>query len=226
MPDVSSQKRVHDMLLGPLERPALRWLAEHTPQRMTPDTLTLIGIAGSITILVGYYLSRFSAGFLWLATLGFIINWYGDSLDGTLARHRKIERPRFGFFVDHTVDAFSQVMVFLGLGFSPYVRLDVATLALVGYLLMSIVAYVHAFVTGTFRISYARIGPTEMRVIAVLINAAVFFFGNPSFNLVERSITLFDALVMVIAIVLMVAFAVTSLRYAYSLVGIDHEPHA
>ena len=224
MPDVSSQRRVHDMLLGRFERPALQWLARHTPQRMTPDTMTMIGILGSIVILAGYSLCRFSPAFLWLATLGFIINWYGDSLDGTLARYRKIERPRFGFFVDHTVDAFSQVMIFLGLGFSPYVRLDIATLALVGYLLMSIVAYVHAFVTGTFRISYARIGPTEMRVIAILINLAVFLFGNPGFTLLQRTITLFDAAVMIIAIALMVAFAVTSLRYASSLIGVDSSP--
>ncbi|MFN2148148.1 MAG: CDP-alcohol phosphatidyltransferase family protein [Anaerolineales bacterium] len=226
MPDVSSQRRVHDMLLGPLERPALQWLARHTPRRMTPDTMTLIGILGSIVIFVGYALCRFSPAYLWLASVGFVLNWYGDSLDGTLARYRKIERPRFGFFVDHTVDAFSQVMVFLGLGFSPYVRLDIAALGLVGYLLMTIVAYVHAFVTGTFRISYARIGPTEMRLIAVLINAAVFFFGNPSFNLLQRSITLFDAAVMIIAVALMVAFAVTSLRYASSLVGIDSTPES
>jgi archaetidylinositol phosphate synthase len=226
MPDVSSQDRVHNMLLGPLEKPALQWLARHTPARMTPDTMTLIGILGSIIILVGYSLSRFSPAYLWLATFGFVINWYGDSLDGTIARYRKIERPRFGFFVDHTVDAFSQVMIFLGLGFSPFVRLDIAALALVGYLLMSIVAYVHAFVTGTFRISYARIGPTEMRVIAVLINTAVFFFGNPSFTFLRRSITVFDAAVIIIAIALMSAFAVTSLRYATSLVGIDSSPEA
>ena len=224
MPDVSSQRRVHDMLLGPLERPVLQWLVRHTPQRMTPDTMTLIGILGSIIILAGYSLCRLSPAFLWLATFGFVINWYGDSLDGTLARYRKIERPRFGFFVDHTVDAFSQVMVFLGLGFSPYVRLDIAALGLVGYLLMTIVAYVHAFVTGTFKISYARIGPTEMRLIAVLINAAVFFFGNPSFLFLQRSVTLFDAAVLIIAVALMIAFAVTSLRYGSSLVGIDSTP--
>lgn len=221
MPDVSTQKRVHNMLLGRFERPALQWLARHTPARMTPDWLTGIGIVGSILVFTGYTLTHFSPHFLWLATFGFIINWYGDSLDGTLARYRKIERPRFGFFVDHTVDAFSQVMVFLGLGFSPYVRLDIATLALVGYLLISIVLYIYAYVTGIFKISYARIGPTEMRVIAILINLVVYFFGNPSFTLFERSLTLFDSVVMVIAIALMLAYAITSLRYVFSLAGID-----
>ena len=223
MPDVSTQRRVHDMLLGRFERPTLQWLARHTPAGMTPDTMTILGILGSVTIFAGYSLCLFSPGFLWLATFGFILNWYGDSLDGTLARYRKIERPRFGFFVDHTVDAFSQVMIFVGLGFSPYVRLDIATLALVGYLLVSIVAYIHAYVTGTFQISYARIGPTEMRAIAILINLVVFFFGNPGYSLFGRTITLFDSVVMVIAIALMVVYASTSIRSAFRLAGIDSE---
>ena len=222
MPDVSTQHRVHNMLLGRFERPTLQWLARHTPERMSPDWMTVIGILGSILVFAGYALSYFSPHFLWLATFGFVVNWYGDSLDGTLARHRKIERPRFGFFVDHTVDAFSQVMIFLGLGISPYVRFDIAALALVGYLLISIVTYVHAYVTGTFRISYARIGPTEMRVIAIMINLVVYFFGNPSFSLFEVSLTLFDSVVMVIAIALMLAYAISSLRYAFSLAGSDN----
>jgi phosphatidylglycerophosphate synthase len=223
MQDVKKQERVHDMILGPLERPALKWLAQHTPRRFTPDTLTIIGILGTIVIFLGYFLSNFSPGFLWLASLGFVINWYGDSLDGTLARHRKIERPKFGFFLDHTVDAFSQILMFLGLGFSPYVRLDVACLALVGYLSMTILAYINTIVTGKFQISYAKIGPTEMRVLAVLINISLFFFGNPAFELLGAEITVFDMVVVLIAIALLSAFAITSLSFTRKLRYIDQE---
>jgi phosphatidylglycerophosphate synthase len=221
MQDVKKQERVHDMLLGPLERPALKWLAEHTPQRFTPDTLTIIGILGTIIIFAGYFLSNFNSAFLWIASLGFVINWYGDSLDGTLARHRKIERPKFGFFLDHTVDAFSQILMFLGLGFSPYVRLDVACLALVGYLSMTILAYINTIVTGKFQISYAKIGPTEMRVLAILINIALFFFGNPVVELLGAEITVFDMVVVAIAIALLSAFAITSLSFTRKLRYID-----
>jgi len=132
MKEIETHERVNDILLGPLERPALKWLAEHQPSWMTPDILTIIGIFGSVLIFTSYALSRIDPAFLWLASLGFVINWYGDSLDGTLARVRKIERPKYGFFVDHVVDAASEALVFFGLGVTFYIRFDLASVALVG----------------------------------------------------------------------------------------------
>lgn len=221
MQEVEKQERVHDMLLGPLERPALKWLAEHAPDRFTPDTMTIIGIIGTLLIFIGYFLSNVTPAFLWLASFGFVVNWYGDSLDGTLARHRKIERPKFGFFLDHTVDAFSQILMFLGLGFSPYIRLDVACLALVGYLSMTVLAYINTIVTGKFQISYAKIGPTEMRVVAILINVALFFYGSPTVELLGFETTVFDMVVAAIAVVLLSAFTITSLKFTRELRYID-----
>jgi phosphatidylglycerophosphate synthase len=122
---------------------------------------TTVGVFGSLVTLTGYLLSRGHPAFFWLASLGFLINWYGDSLDGTLARYRKIERPVYGFFIDHTTDALTQVMVFVGLGLSPYVTFNVAVLTLVGYLLMSVLVYVRTCVVAEFRISYGKLGPTE-----------------------------------------------------------------
>jgi archaetidylinositol phosphate synthase len=212
--DIEEHIRVHDMLLGPLERPALRWLAAHLPRRVKPDHLTIIGILGAGLVFLGYLLTRWFPGFVWLASLGFAVNWFGDSLDGTLARYRKIERPRYGYFVDHTVDAFTMVLIFIGLGLSPYVRLDLAALCAVGYLMMSVLAHVGAFVSGRFQVSYARIGPTELRVVAMLANSLVFFFGNPRFNLPPVPLTAFDLLVLVLAVALFAAFFVTSIRQA------------
>lgn len=214
MTDIKEHVRVHDMLLGPLERPALGWLAAHLPRWVKPDHLTIIGILGAGLVFLGYLLTRWAPGFLWLASLGFAVNWFGDSLDGTLARYRRIERPRYGYFVDHTVDAFTMVLIFLGLGLSPYVRLDLAALGAVGYLMMSVLAHVGAFVSGKFQVSYARIGPTELRVVAVLANALVFFFGNPGFNLPVLRLTAFDLLVLVLAAALFAAFVVTGVRQA------------
>jgi len=221
MPDIETQTRIQNSILDPIERRALHWLAERTPQRITPDTLTIIGILGSLVIFAGYVFTNTSSGFLWLASIGFIINWYGDSLDGTLARFRKIERPKFGFYIDHIVDAFSQVIVFTGLGLSAYVRLDIACLAMSGYLLLSVLAYVYAFVTGVFRISYAKIGPTEVRVIAIVANILVFFFGNPVYEFFGADISAFDSLIVVIAVLLALFFLITSIRYGRSLVGVD-----
>jgi len=103
--------RVNKILLGPLERPALAWLAKKMPAWVTPDTLTVTGFLGTILVAVSYVLTNQHHAFLWLASLGLVINWFGDSLDGTLARYRNIERPRYGFFVDHAMDGLGEVLV-------------------------------------------------------------------------------------------------------------------
>ena len=214
MKNIKTHERVNDILLGPLERPALQWLAGHQPAWMTPDILTGIGIFGSVMILVSYFLSRYYPAFLWLASLGFVINWYGDSLDGTLARYRNIQRPQYGFFVDHIVDAISEVMVFFGLGLTVYVNFAVASVALVGYLLMSVYVYVTTAVTGTFQISYGRFGPTEVRVLAILANTAMFFIGNVVLLSEPTGITIYDILIAIIAVALYSIFIGKSLQTA------------
>jgi archaetidylinositol phosphate synthase len=209
--DIESHKRTNDIFFGPLERPALKWLAAHMPSWMTPDILTGIGVLGGVIIFISYYLSRFSPLFLWLASLGFVINWFGDSLDGTLARYRNIQRPRYGFFIDHTVDAVIEIMIVLGLGLSPYVRFDLAALALVGYLLLSVMVYIQQIVTNEFRISYGKLGPTEVRVIVILANALIFFFGNPQVPWFNGMFTLYDLVVMVVILIMAVIFVVNTL---------------
>ena len=216
-PEEKKHTRVNDILLGPLERPALQYFSAHMPAWVTPDILTIIGILGAVLIMLAYALTNVSNLFLWLASIGFVINWFGDSLDGTLARHRKIERPKYGFFVDHTVDAFSQVLIFGGLGLSPYVRLEVALFALVGYLLMSIYVYVDTYVSGTFKLSYGKFGPTEMRAIAVLANTIFFFLGIPLLTFSFGEISVYDLLVLTIGLLLFVVFVTTITRRAREL---------
>jgi phosphatidylglycerophosphate synthase len=198
--------RVNDILLGPLERPALQWLCAHTPPWINPDILTLIGIFGSVVIFAGYVLTNVNHGFLWLATLGFVINWYGDSLDGSLARYRKIERPKYGFFVDHTVDAFSQPLIFVGLGLSPFISFEVASLALIGYLLLTVYVYVNTYVTGVFKISYGKFGPTEMRAIAIILNVVFFIWAYPTIELWFGTVSVYDIFTLGIATVLITIF--------------------
>jgi archaetidylinositol phosphate synthase len=108
-----------------------------TPSWVSPDMLTIFGFLAGILIGVSYLLTNLDKNFLWLANLGFVLNWLGDSLDGNLARYRKIERPRYGFFIDHAVDIITEVFIFLGLAFSPYVDFKIAILALIAYLCMT-----------------------------------------------------------------------------------------
>ncbi|NUM82335.1 CDP-alcohol phosphatidyltransferase family protein, partial [bacterium] len=116
MEKTKDKDRVNDILLGPLERPALLWLSERMPAWVTPDILTVIGIVAALIIAGSYYLSNFDKNFLWLANFGFVLNWFGDSLDGSVARYRHIERPKYGYFVDHAVDAFTSTVICVGLG--------------------------------------------------------------------------------------------------------------
>lgn len=178
MSDIKSHRRVNDILLGPLERPTLKWLAAHMPAWVTPDVCTLIGALGALLSGISYVLSNYTSSFLWLASLGFVINWFGDSLDGTLARYRKIERPIFGFFVDHIIDAFSVTVIILGLGLSPYVSFDIACLALIAYLLMCVLVFVRTSAIGEFKISYGKLGPTEVRVLIILLSVWMYFGGE------------------------------------------------
>jgi phosphatidylglycerophosphate synthase len=216
MSDIGQHRRVNDILLGPLERPTLRWLAENMPAWVTPDLCTFIGVVGALGVGLSYVLSNYDGAFLWLASFGFIINWFGDSMDGTLARHRGIERPKFGFFIDHTTDAFSATITFLGLGLTSYVNFNIACLALICYLLLSVLVYVRTSVVGEFKISYNMLGPTEIRVIAILLNTAMYFGSiyAPSwkFEIMGQVFTPYDLVLAVVALLMFFFFVATTIQ--------------
>ncbi len=221
MSDIKDHKRVNDIFLGPLERPVLQWFSAHMPAWASPDLMTVIGIFGALVITLGYGLSRFHPAFLWLATLGFIINWFGDSLDGTLARYRHIERPRYGFFIDHITDCVTEIIIILGLGLSPYISFSVASMCCIAYISMSVLVYVRMNVMGEFKISYSKLGPTEVRVLAIILTTAMFFGGVKAFNLSLGSVTIalnpYDLVVAAITLLLVYFFAETSIKQAIAL---------
>ncbi|HOJ00341.1 MAG TPA: CDP-alcohol phosphatidyltransferase family protein [Anaerolineaceae bacterium] len=214
--DISEHKRVNDILLGPLERPAIQWLVEHMPAWVTPDHLTVIGLIAALVIGVSYWATRYSPNYLWLASFGFILNWVGDSLDGNLARYRKIERPKYGFYVDHIVDTISEITIFLGLGLSQYVDFNLAVMGLIGYLCMTIQVYLTTNLRGVFKISYGKLGPTEIRAIAILANTFIFFIGNPAIKLPfgVGEVGLYNLIVGTVVVLLYVIFMITVFQEA------------
>jgi archaetidylinositol phosphate synthase len=220
MDKIKAHTRVNDILLGPLERPTLRWLAAHMPAWMTPDLCTLIGTLGALLTLISYGLSNINPDYLWLASLGFLINWFGDSLDGTLARYRHVERPRYGYYIDHTIDVICQVMIFLGLGLTPYISFNVACLALISYLLLSVLVYIRTYVVGEFKISYGKLGPTESRVIAVLLNILMYFLGIQSIMIARLTISIYDLFVAMVALLLVGFFLNTAVQEARKLAAL------
>jgi phosphatidylglycerophosphate synthase len=145
------------------------------------------------------------------------MNWLGDSLDGNLARYRKIERPQYGFFVDHIIDSFVDVLVFLGLGLSPFVDFKIACLALISYLLLSIYVFLSTSVNGVFRISFGHFGPTEMRVLAILMNVGMYFIANPLIHFSVGSIKLFDLTAAVVAVGILIVYILASVNLSREL---------
>jgi phosphatidylglycerophosphate synthase len=169
----TATRQMSFLLAGP-ERRVLRWIAARLPRAWMPDHLTAIGVAGALTIGAGYALSTRHPAWLWLATFGLAVNWFGDSLDGTLARVRQIERPKYGYYIDHMVDAFNTAVVGAGIGFSPYVAMPLAMLLVILYLCLSINVYLESSVHGQFDLGFGIVGPTEVRLLQALLNTVLF----------------------------------------------------
>jgi phosphatidylglycerophosphate synthase len=184
--------RVQSNIVARQERHLLNYICARLPAWVTPDGLTLLGVAGAFTVFAGYAGSRYDPWFLWLATLGYVIHWFGDSLDGSLARHRRIERPKYGYFLDHSVDAFCNFFIMTGLGLTLYVRMDVALFVLIGYYMLCMYVFLNNHVTGMFQLSFLALGPTELRIGLIGINTWMFtegkvggFIGNEFFSLYD-----------------------------------------
>lgn len=179
----AEHKREPKYLLRTFEKWALPRMAAALPDWVLPDHMTALGIVSAAGIGICYASSGFSTNYLWVANLLWVVNWVGDSLDGTLARVRRIERPRYGYYLDHIVDMFAVAFVCIGLGFSPYLLLSVGLALLIAYYLMSINVYLETFVMKTFQFGYEHIGPTEARVILILAGSALALGFEPTFEL-------------------------------------------
>lgn len=185
-------RRTSRFALRALEARLLPWLADRLPRWVVPDHMTLLGVAASVWIAVAYMLSNRDPAWLWAASAGLVVQWIGDSLDGTLARRRGIERPRYGFYLDHLVDAFSTLAIGVGLGLSPYMLLSVGLAIVIAYHLLSINVYLETYVYGEFAFGYAWLGPTEARVVLVGLNTLALTVGPLPFGVGGTGATVFD----------------------------------
>lgn len=208
-------------------------MGKETSERIQTSVLNAaekkVCLAGSTTTGMGYFglphihrcsrssrmrsgirIGSYSKNYLWISSLGLVINWYGDSLDGTLARVRNAQRPVYGFFIDHTLDAVTICIMCIGAGLSPMFRLDVAMLVLVGYLVLSIYTYISTILSGKFLLTYGSLGPTEFRLIVILINT-VFMYTSLSeikWTIEGQTLGIFDVAGLFIACFLFVAWLV------------------
>src|SRR6267142_1283776 len=163
-------KREQTSVLAPLERAALRGLARRMPAFVNSDHLSLLGLVSMFLAGVGYALSRQNPLMLHLVNLFIFLNWFGDSLDGTLARYRDRQRPRYGFYVDHIIDTFGTMFLIFGLALSGYMTERVAAAVLVVFLMLAINSYLAAYALRVFKISHGKLGPTEIRLVLIIGN--------------------------------------------------------
>lgn len=201
--------RIQTSILNGIEKRVLVWLAERQPRRMTSDTLTYIGLFGAFVCGVGFALSYLDIEWLWLSSAGLAINWYGDSLDGTLARVRNTQRPKYGFFIDHSIDAITIAMMCVGAGLSPLLRLDVALVVLASYLILSVYTYICTIVTGKMRLTYGRLGPTEFRLIIIILNTLFIYtpWQHTTFNFGGFRLGLLDIIALGVVGVMAILWA-------------------
>lgn len=182
--------RVQESLLAPLEKKCLVWMAGRLPAWVNSDQLTGLGLAAMALVGVSYWLARFDPRWLLAASAWLVANWFGDSLDGTLARVRNRLRPRYGFYVDHVADAFGTFFLLGGLALSGYVHPWVGWGLLIAYFMLNIEVYLATYSLGTFQLSHFKFSPTELRILLIIGNTYVFF--RPTVHLGGQKFLLFD----------------------------------
>jgi phosphatidylglycerophosphate synthase len=183
--------RLQESFTAAAERKALAWLAARLPARVNSDHLTLLGFVAMFLAGASYAFARTHRAGLILATLFLALNWFGDSLDGTLARLRNRQRPRYGFYVDHMIDTFGGFFLMGGLAISGFVDWRIALGMFVVFLMLSVQVYLAAYTVGTFQLSFAKFGPTEIRILLALGNAALWL--HPDARIIGLPYRIFDA---------------------------------
>lgn len=216
--------RVQDNILAGLERDVLAFLCSRMPSKVTPDRLTLFAACGAAVVFFSYAATRLHPAFFFLATLGIVLHWLGDSLDGSLARYRKIERPRYGYFLDHSVDALCNLAIMAGAGLSAYIRLDVALFALLGYFMLCMYVFLYNHVSQRFQLSFLALGPTELRVGLIGLNGWMYFAGDVKIAMGSATFSPYDLVLCGAGTIFVCLFAINVFKAARKLRVEDASP--
>lgn len=216
-------ERIQTSLLNGMEKKVLVWIADRLPAWVTSDMLTYLGVVGAVIYAAFCWMAECNVNYFWLAAVGLIINWFGDSLDGSVARVRQTQRPKYGFFIDHSLDALTTCLFCIGLGLSPLMKLSISLFIMGGYLCLSIYTYLSTIVMGKFRLTYASLGPTEMRliIIAVCILYIYLPLDNLTFIIGKESFTVYDCLGSLVAAGLFLVYIGSMIKDLRALAKID-----
>jgi len=214
--------RAQVSFLAPLEKRCLIWLAHHTPAFVNPDHLTALGLLALLGAGLGYWYAKWHKAGLFIVIACLALNWLGDSLDGTLARVRNRQRPKYGFYVDHAVDMLGTFFMLYGLGQSGYMSERIATGLLIVYFMLTIEVYLATYTLGTFHLSFWKFSPTELRILLMIGNVALLY--RPVVHLLGARYRLFDVggMVGIIGMALMLVTAVV--RHTVALYRAERVP--
>ncbi|MBC8029310.1 MAG: CDP-alcohol phosphatidyltransferase family protein [Pyrinomonadaceae bacterium] len=215
-------KRQQTSILAPLERAALRGLARRMPAWVNSDHLSLLGFAAFFLAGVFYAASGRNPVLLHVVNVCILLNWFGDSLDGTLARYRNCQRPRYGFYVDHIIDTFGTTFVIVGLAISGYITERVAAGALIVFLMLAINSYLAAYSLSIFKISHGKLGPTEIRLVLIIGN--LFLLNSPHTRIFGHRFLLFDVGGIVSIIGMGTMLVVSSIKNTHALYKLEPMP--
>src|SRR5256714_528592 len=213
-------ERQQTSLLSPLERTTLLWLARRMPARVNSDHLSCLGFVGMFMAGLCYAASKQNPQMLYLVNLFLAVNWFGDSLDGTLARYRDKQRPRYGFYVDHIIDTFGALFLFGGMALSGYMSERVAAVTLISYFMLAINSYLAAYSIGVFKISQWKFGPTELRLLLMIGN--VFLIYKPRVH--HHRYLLFDVGGLCAAFGMSLMLVVLSIQHTHTLYKLEPLP--
>lgn len=175
MNEVKQSTRIQTSILNAAEKKALVWMANRLPAWVSSDMMTWVGVFGAFLVGLGFVLTYFSIYWLWLSVGGLVIHWFGDSLDGTIARVHNQQRPLYGYYLDHNMDVITEALMFIGAGLSPLMHMSIALAIFAAYLAMTVYVSINAHIKSEFKLTYGKLGPTEFRVIIALANIVLMY---------------------------------------------------
>ncbi len=214
-------KRINHSWTQSYEKRILHQLAQATPGWINSDHMTALGMLASVLIGIGYLLTHHSIWWLLLCNLGLVLHWYGDSLDGTLARFRGNERERYGYFIDHICDVWTILIVAIAMGFSPLLLMETALFVALAYCLMNVYVHIVAYTRQEFLLSHGKLGPTEFRILFIIINSIAIFWNPYLFTLQGAAFTAFDVVGLIIGAGLILLFTQKTIHGARALYMLD-----
>ena len=216
MSEIKQSTRIQTSLLNASEKKVLVWLANHLPAWVTSDMMTWFGVFGAFLVGLGFALTYLSIYWLWLSVGGLFIHWFGDSLDGTIARVHNQQRPLYGYYLDHNMDVITEAFMFIGAGISPLMHMSIALGIFSVYLALTVYVSINAHIKSEFKLTYGKLGPTEFRVIIALANIILMYVpGLATYCLAVECLsqvfvlTALDLIGLVILVILIIIYLVS-----------------